>query len=160
VAGATVGLLRRDPFAMLPFCGYHMGEHWAHWLSVGQALGSKAPAVFSVNWFRKAGDSPDGAYLWPGFGENSRVLAWIAARLDGAAGAGDTAAGLVPLPGELDVDGLDLADGAVEQLLAVEPAAWAREADLAEEFFARFGDTLPAAMSEQLAALRARLPAT
>ena len=151
--GAEVGRLRRDPFAMLPFCGYDMGEHWAHWLAVGEALGDGAPAFFAVNWFRK---DDGGDYLWPGFGENSRVLAWVAARLDGLVGAVDTPAGLVPAPGALDTTGLDLPDGALEQLLSVDPAAYAAEADLTEEFFATFGPTLPAAMTQQLAELRTR----
>ncbi len=155
--GAAVGQLRRDPFAMLPFCGYDMGEHWAHWLAVGQALDDAAPAFFSVNWFRKGAD---GSYLWPGFGENSRVLAWVAARLDGAVGAVDTPAGLLPEPGDLDTNGLDLPEGALQQLLAVDPGDWAAEADDAEEFFVRFGATLPPAIAAQLTALRARLPHT
>ena len=152
--GAHVGQLRRDPFAMLPFCGYDMGEHWAHWLAVGEALGDTAPAFFAVNWFRKGAD---GSYLWPGFAENSRVLAWIAARLDGQAGAVDTSAGLLPEPGDLDTTGLDLPVSALEQLLSIDPAAYAAEADLTEDFFATFGPTLPAPMTEQLAVLRARV---
>ncbi len=152
--GAQVGQLRRDPFAMLPFCGYDMGEHWAHWLSVGEKLGEDAPKVFSVNWFRK-GD--DGSILWPGFAENSRVLAWIAARLDGEVGARDSAAGLLPLDGAIDTDGLDLADGVMDAVFDVDPAAWAEEADLTQEFFEGFAATLPDAMTEQLGELRARL---
>ncbi len=153
-AGVTVGELRRDPFAMLPFCGYDMGEHWAHWLAVGESLGEAAPKIFTVNWFRR-GD--DGSILWPGFAENSRVLKWMAARLDGEVGARDTAAGLLPLEGDLDTEGLDLADGVLEAVLDVDTAAWRQEADLTEEFFETFGATLPAQMSEQLGELRARL---
>ncbi len=153
-AGAAVGELRRDPFAMLPFCGYDMGQHWAHWLSVGEALGERAPKVFAVNWFRRGAD---GSFLWPGFAENSRVLAWIAARLDGEVGARDSAAGLLPLDGDVDTSGLDLADGVMDELFAVDAAAWAEEADLTEEFFGGFSATLPAAMTEQLGELRARL---
>ncbi len=153
-AGATVGELRRDPFAMLPFCGYDMGQHWAHWLSVGEALGDGAPKIFAVNWFRR-GD--DGSIMWPGFSDNSRVLKWIAARLDGEADARDTAAGMLPLDGAIDTEGLDLADGLMEAIFDVDAAAWAKEADLTEEFFQTFAATLPAAMTEQLGELRARL---
>ncbi|PJI95058.1 phosphoenolpyruvate carboxykinase (GTP) [Luteimicrobium subarcticum] len=162
-AEGTVGELRRDPFAMLPFAGYNMADHWAHWLEVGQALDPQTrPKVFQVNWFRK-GD--DGSFLWPGFGENSRVVAWLvrqversrAVRLD--RGAEPSAVGLVPLDGALDVDGLDLADGALDDLFAVDVERWLTECDLTEQFFDTFGDRVPAALREQLASLRARLTA-
>ena len=154
-AAGAVGKLRRDPFAMLPFCGYHMGDYFAHWLAIGAAADrAKLPRIFQVNWFRKdAGNR----YLWPGFGENSRVLAWIAERCEGSAGAVETAIGLVPAPGALPVDGLALADEDLAALLAVDVAGWEAELPLLAEHFATFGDRLPAALDAQLEDLRARL---
>ena len=148
------GQLRRDPFAMLPFCGYNMADHWGHWLRLGAGLAAQGvplPAIFGVNWFRKGAD---GSYLWPGFGENVRVLAWALQRLDGSVQGIDSPLGVVPAGGELDLDGLD---GPLDQLLAIDPEAWLAECDLTEEFFAQFGDRLPPAMTEELDALRTRL---
>ena len=110
-AEGTVGELRRDPFAMLPFCGYNMADYWSHWLKVGQHLREHgdAPRIFQVNWFRKGAD---GCFLWPGFGENSRVLEWILGRVDGEVGAVDTPIGLLPRPDGIQLDGLEIADGA------------------------------------------------
>ena len=155
-AEGTVGELRRDPFAMVPFCGYNMADYWAHWLSVGTSLQAKgtAPRIFQVNWFRK-GD--DGRFLWPGFGENSRVLAWILDRVDGSADATDSPLGLVPTPGGLDLEGVELPDGALESLFAVDSDSWLAEVDSTEEYFARFGDRVPDALARQLVELRARL---
>jgi phosphoenolpyruvate carboxykinase (GTP) len=154
-AAGKVGNLRRDPFAMLPFCGYHMGDYFAHWLTLGAAADrAQLPRIFQVNWFRKG---PDNRYLWPGFGENSRVLAWIAERCEGTAGAVETAIGLVPAPGELPVEGLDLAPGQLESLLAVDVDGWEAELPLLAEHFASFGDRLPAELPAQLDDLRARL---
>jgi phosphoenolpyruvate carboxykinase (GTP) len=155
-AEGTVGELRRDPFAMLPFCGYNMADHWSHWLEIGarlRATGS-VPRIFQVNWFRK---DAGGRFLWPGFGDNGRVLAWILDRVDGRATAVDSAAGWVPAPGALDLDGLDLGDDALAQLFAIDPEAWLAEADDAERFLDRFGDRVPAPVRAQLAALRERL---
>ena len=153
-AEGTVGELRRDPFAMLPFCGYNMADHWAHWLSIGEKLDAAAPAVFQVNWFRKA---PDGSFLWPGFAENMRVVAWIVGRLEGTAGAVDTAVGRVPARASLNVDGLDLAPDALDRLFEIDPDAWLAECDLTEHFFARFGGRVPPAMTAELESLRYRL---
>jgi phosphoenolpyruvate carboxykinase (GTP) len=154
-AAGKVGNLRRDPFAMLPFCGYHMGDYFAHWLTLGAAADrAQLPRIFQVNWFRKG---PDNRYLWPGFGENSRVLAWIAERCEGTAGAVETAIGLVPAPGELPVEGLDLAPGQLESLLAVDVDGWEAELPLLAEHLASFGDRLPAELPAQLDDLRARL---
>lgn len=153
-AEGTVGQLRRDPFAMLPFCGYHMADHWAHWLRVGEQLGDGAPAVFCVNWFRKGAD---GRFLWPGFRENSRVLDWVLRRVAGEAEAVPTPVGLVPAPGALDVSGTDVTDEDLAELFEVDATAWQREADLAAEWFDRFGDRLPDALAAELADLRARL---
>lgn len=156
-AEGTVGELRRDPFAMLPFCGYNMADHWAHWLSMGDTLGEAGrPAVFQVNWFRKGAD---GRYLWPGFGENSRVLAWILRRVEGTADAVESPVGLLPAPGSLDLDGLDLPDADVTALFDVDPASWLAECDLTDDFLAQFGDRVPAEIVAHLAALRARLAA-
>ena len=153
-AEGTVGQLRRDPFAMLPFCGYHMADHWDHWLRMGERLGDGAPAVFCVNWFRKGAD---GRYLWPGFRENSRVLAWALQRLDGSAAAVESPVGLLPAPGAIDLGGLDVADEDMAELFAVDRASWAAEVALTREWFATFGEKLPSGVAEQLDALEARL---
>jgi phosphoenolpyruvate carboxykinase (GTP) len=152
-AEGTVGELRRDPFAMAPFCGYNMADHWAHWLEVGATL-EHAPAVFQVNWFRK---SDDGRFLWPGFGENSRVLAWILDRVEGAADGVDSPIGVLPAPGAIDTTGLDLRPGDWDELFDVDAAAYRREVDGVAEFFAGFGERVPAQLTGQLAGLRARL---
>ncbi|TFC37047.1 phosphoenolpyruvate carboxykinase (GTP) [Cryobacterium sp. TMT1-62] len=153
-AEGTVGELRRDPFAMLPFCGYNMADYWAHWLKVGRGLGGKAPEIFQVNWFRKGAD---GSFLWPGFGENSRVIEWIVRRVEGFANAVDTPIGHLPVQGGLDLKGLDLADADVEQLFAIDPASWLAECDLTEEYFAKFGDRVPPALLSELASVRYNL---
>lgn len=155
-AEGTVGELRRDPFAMLPFCGYHMADHWAHWLRVGEELGAGAPAIFCVNWFRKGAD---GRFLWPGFRENSRVLAWAMDRLDGRSEAVDSPVGLLPAPGALDLTGLDVPPADMAELLAVDREQWAREVELTREWFAVFGDRLPAPVAAQLEELASRLGA-
>ncbi len=154
-AAGAVGKLRRDPFAMLPFCGYHMGDYFAHWLAIGAAADkTRLPRIFQVNWFRKdAGNR----YLWPGFGENSRVLAWIAERCEGTAGARETAIGLVPAPGALPVEGLALAPADLEALLAVDVPGWEAELPRLAEHLATFGDRLPAELAAQLEDLRERL---
>jgi phosphoenolpyruvate carboxykinase (GTP) len=154
-AAGTVGELRRDPFAMLPFCGYHMGDYFAHWLRIGAGADSaKLPRIYMVNWFRRGAD---GSFLWPGYGENSRVLAWIFDRCEGTAAAIDTPIGRVPAPGALPLDGLDLPVDALDQLLSVDVDAWRGEAPLIEEHFAVFGDRLPDALSDELDALEKRL---
>jgi len=154
-AEGTVGELRYDPFAMLPFCGYNMGDYFAHWLRVGaQADPEKLPRIYYVNWFRKAAD---GHFLWPGFGENSRVLKWIVDRLDGRAEGALTPIGTVPTQDALDLDGLEIDDKDLEQLLAVDPEVWRREAELIPAHFERFGDHLPGALWDEHRALAARL---
>jgi phosphoenolpyruvate carboxykinase (GTP) len=153
-ADGAVGELRRDPFAMLPFCGYNMADYWAHWLRIGEQLGADAPAVFQVNWFRKGSD---GHYLWPGFGENSRVLEWIARRIEGSAGAVDTAIGRVPAAADLDREGLDVDADDLAALFEVDARAWRAECDLTDEYFATFGRRVPAALNAELASLRYRL---
>jgi phosphoenolpyruvate carboxykinase (GTP) len=152
-----VGELRRDPFAMLPFCGYNMGDYFGHWLEVGAgADAAKLPRIYSVNWFRK---DANGKFVWPGFGENARVLKWIVERLEGVAAAVDTPIGRVPADGALDLDGLKLAPEAVELLRAVDVAVWRDEAALIPAFYERFGEHLPAALWEEYRALVERLAA-
>ncbi len=157
-AEGTVGELRRDPFAMLPFCGYNMADYFAHWLAFGRTLrrSARVPRVFQVNWFRK---DAEGSFLWPGFGENARVLQWMVERLEGSASAAETPLGSVPRPGELNVDGLDLDDAALAELFAVDAEAMRSETDDIERFFATFGDRMPAELDRQLALLRHRLEA-
>lgn len=152
-----VGELRRDPFAMLPFCGYNMGDYFAHWLKMGQGRdASKLPRIFFVNWFRK---DQDGRFVWPGFGDNSRVLKWISERIDGEAEAADTAVGRVPTQGSLDLSGLDLTQAHLSTLLDVDAEVWREEAALIPAFYEKFGDRLPQALWVQHAALVERLEA-
>jgi phosphoenolpyruvate carboxykinase (GTP) len=154
-AVGAVGKLRRDPMAMLPFCGYDMADYWGHWLSFADRTApSRLPRVFFVNWFRR---DAGGRFLWPGFGENSRVLKWVVERIEGTGEAVDTPIGRLPAPGALDLSGLDLAEGAMEELLAVDLEGWLTEVGLIREHFARFGDRLPAAMAEAVDQLEARL---
>ena len=150
-AEGTVGELRRDPFAMLPFCGYNMADYFSHWLDMGDTLRSAGgmPRIFQVNWFRK---DDDGSYLWPGFGENSRVLEWVLDRVAGSAPAVNGPLGLVPTT--LNVDGLDVS---LEKLFAVDRLSWLAEVDATEEFFETFGDRMPARLRAQLSELRSRL---
>jgi phosphoenolpyruvate carboxykinase (GTP) len=143
--------------AMLPFCGYNMADYWNHWLSfTGRMEPAKLPRVYFVNWFRK-GD--DGKFLWPGYGENSRVLKWIVERIEGTAEAVDTPVGRLPAAGALDLEGLTLADGAIEKLLSVDVPGWLEEIALIREHFARFGDKLPARLAGMTDELEARLRA-
>jgi phosphoenolpyruvate carboxykinase (GTP) len=146
--------IRYDPFAMLPFCGYHMADYFQHWFDMGDRLGSKAPRIFYVNWFRKSGD---GEWLWPGFGENSRALKWMCERVDGKAGAKKTPIGLVPNETDLDLRGLNLPQGNIKELLRVDSEAWKAEVPKMEKFFAQFGDRLPKRLSNQFEELTKRL---
>jgi len=149
------GVLRRDPFAMLPFCGYNMGDYFAHWLSFAQKTDrSKLPKVFFVNWFRR---SADGKFLWPGYGENSRVLKWICERVEGTAKAQTTPIGNIPTRDALDLSGLGMHDEDINELLAVDLPGWKNEiADVAENY-AKFGDKLPKALGAQLDSLKQRI---
>ena len=150
-----VGELRRDPFAMLPFCGYNMGDYFAHWLKLGEkADASKLPRLFFVNWFRK---NEDGKFVWPGFGDNARVLKWIVERLDGQAEAVDTPVGRLPTKAALDLSGLSLSDADLKILLDVDAEVWTEEAALIPAFYEKFGDRLPKALWDQHAALTQRL---
>jgi phosphoenolpyruvate carboxykinase (GTP) len=153
-AAGAVGKLRRDPFAMLPFCGYHMADYFAHWLRIGERSGARLPRLFYVNWFRK---DAKGRFLWPGFGENSRVLAWVFRRCDDAAEAVDTPIGRLPAPGAIDTDGLDVSDEDMAELLSVDAEDVGLEVPSIREHFAQFGDRLPEALRDQLEALDERL---
>jgi len=154
-AEGIVGALRRDPFAMLPFCGYNMGDYWQHWLNVGHGLKAEnRPQIFQVNWFRKGSN---GKFLWPGFGENSRVIEWIARRLEGEVDAHETAIGHIPAIEDLNLTGLEISDQQLGELFNVDPLAWSHEADLTADYFAKFGEHLPVEMSHQLDTLREKL---
>jgi phosphoenolpyruvate carboxykinase (GTP) len=158
-AVGAIGQLRRDPFAMLPFCGYNMGDYMGHWLEIGdmassQGAAEKLPKIYYVNWFRK---DPSGKWLWPGFGENSRVLKWIVDRLEGTAEGVETAIGRLPKRDELDLAGLDMPDADLDHLLSVDTEVWKQEAGLIPEFFGQFGEHLPKALAEEHARLVERL---
>jgi phosphoenolpyruvate carboxykinase (GTP) len=140
---------------MLPFCGYNMAEYWNHWVEMGQRFAG-APRIFQVNWFRK---DADGKYIWPGYGENSRVLAWIIDRLEGNADAIESPIGYLPHLGDLSLEGLDVSADAMEQLFAVDPQTWLAECDLTDEYFGQFGDSVPSEVRGELASLRQRLMA-
>jgi phosphoenolpyruvate carboxykinase (GTP) len=155
-AAGALGELRFDPFAMLPFCGYNMADYFAHWLEIGSKEGAKLPKIFMVNWFRK---DAEGDYLWPGFGENSRVLAWIFRRCDGDADAAETPIGLVPTEDAIDTEGLELPPGAMAQLLRVDPDEWRAQLPQIRQHFAQFGDDLPSQLREQLERLESGLGA-
>ncbi|MGQ0823547.1 MAG: phosphoenolpyruvate carboxykinase (GTP) [Actinomycetota bacterium] len=154
-AAGAVGALRRDPFAMLPFCGYNMGDYFAHWLRIGEtADAAKLPKLFYVNWFRR---DEDRKFLWPGYGENSRVLAWVFERCVATADAVDTPIGRLPTRASFPTTGLDVPDAALDELLSVDPQAWRAELSLIDAHYACFGAHLPAALRDELAALEHRL---
>ena len=155
-AEGTVGELRRDPFAMLPFCGYNMADYWGHWLDIGKELGDKAPRIFQVNWFRK---DTDGSFLWPGFGENSRVLEWIARRIDGQVDTVEAPMGHIPAEGTMNLEGLQVSEETMDKLFHVDSSMWNAECDLTEEYFQQFGERVPDALTKELAQLRGRLTA-
>ncbi len=152
-ATGKVGVVRRDPMAMLPFCGYNMGHYFAHWLGMQNGL-KNPPKVFMVNWFRKDGE---GRFLWPGYGENIRVLKWIVERVNGRGTAERSAVGLKPAEGSLDLTGLEIGGESLKEAMAVKPEEWAAELDSQEEFFKKLGASVPAQMDEQRKALRAGL---
>jgi phosphoenolpyruvate carboxykinase (GTP) len=148
------GSIRRDPMAMLPFCGYHIGDYWQHWFNMGDKLGAKAPKIFYANWFRK---SPDGKWLWPGFGENARVLKWMCERVDGKVGAVETPVGYVPKAGDLDVSGLKINEAEMAELLRIDVDGWKGEVPEIETYLNTAGARLPARMKAQLAGLKKRV---
>ena len=153
-ASGAVGTLRRDPMAMLPFCGYNMGDYFSHWLEMGEKLGDKAPKIFNVNWFRL---DDEGNFIWPGFGDNMRVLLWMLDRCEGKVGAKETPIGYVPEVDDLDMEGLDISKETLADLLNVDNGIWKDEAAGIEEFYKKFGDHLPAELKKQLDDLKARL---
>ncbi len=154
-AEGTVGELRRDPFAMLPFCGYNMADYFAHWLKVGEQVRfDRAPRIFQVNWFRKGAD---GRFLWPGFGDNSRVIDWVVRRVQGAVPAVDSPIGRLPRIEDLDLEGVDVTSADLDELFHIDPELWLQEADLTEDFYRTFDGRVPAALQAELAALRYRL---
>jgi phosphoenolpyruvate carboxykinase (GTP) len=150
----AVGALRRDPFAMKPFCGYNMGDYFGHWLAMGDRLNSRAPRIFYVNWFRK---NPEGKWLWAGYGENGRVLKWMCERVEGKVGADATPIGLLPHIGDLHLEGLDIPGDNMRELLRVDTNAWRAELSDVEQHFAQFGRRMPERLNRQLVELRRRL---
>ena len=153
-AAGAVGVVRRDPMAMLPFCGFHMGEYFAHWLAMGEKLGDKAPKIFNVNWFRT---DDEGNFIWPGFGDNMRVLNWIIDRCEGKADAEETAIGFVPKAEDIDLTDLDFDLETLKSILKVDKDIWTAEAAEIEEHYKKFGDKLPAELRVQLENLKAAL---
>ena len=153
-AAGAVGVVRRDPMAMLPFCGYNMGDYFRHWLDMGVKLGDKAPKIFNVNWFRT---DDDGNFVWPGFGDNMRVLNWIIDRCEGKADATETAIGYVPKPEDIDLTDLDMDMDTLKSILKVDKTVWEKEAAEIEEHYKKFGDKLPHELKEQLENLKANL---
>jgi len=159
-ATGAVGVVRRDPMAMIPFIGYNGGDYFRHWIEMGKGGptgdASKLPRIFYVNWFRR---DDEGGFLWPGFGENSRVLKWVVERIDGQAAAVETPIGHVPAPGAIDTEGLELSDEALAAALAVDAEEWKAEIPQIQEWFEKFGDDLPAVLWTELDGLKARLGA-
>ncbi len=153
-AAGAVGVVRRDPMAMLPFCGYHMGDYFRHWLEMGKRLGDKAPKIFNVNWFRT---DDEGNFIWPGFGDNMRVLNWIIDRCEGKADAKETAIGYIPRPEDIDLTDLDMDIETLKSILDVDRDVWVKEAAEIEEHYKKFGDRLPEELRAQLEGLKARL---
>ena len=154
-ATGAVGVVRRDPMAMLPFIGYHAGDYLNHWITMGKDNdAAKLPRIFYVNWFRR---DDDGGFLWPGFSENSRVLKWAIERIEGNADAVETPIGYVPTVDSLDLDGLDIDRDAIEAALRVDPEEWQQELPQISEWFDKFGDKLPAVLWTELDGLKARL---
>ncbi len=153
-AAGAVGVVRRDPMAMLPFCGYHMGDYFQHWLDMGKKLGDKAPKIFNVNWFRT---DDEGNFVWPGFGDNMRVLNWIIDRCEGKADASETAIGYVPKPEDIDLTDLSMDMATLKDILTVDHDVWAKEAAEIEEHYKKFGDHLPAELRAQLDTLKKNL---
>jgi phosphoenolpyruvate carboxykinase (GTP) len=149
-----VGQLRRDPMAMLPFCGYNMGDYFGHYLKVGQKSGAKLPKIYYVNWFRT---DENGKFMWPGYGENSRILKWIFERVSGTGHAVDTPIGRMPEPKDIDTNGLDVTPAQMQKLLDVDVDGWMAELPLIREHFAKFGSHLPKGMTEEVDRLEDRL---
>jgi phosphoenolpyruvate carboxykinase (GTP) len=152
-AAGQVGIVRRDPMAMLPFCGYNIGDYLGHWLKMRARI-TKPPRIFMVNWFRK---DAEGKFLWPGYGENLRALKWMLDRIDGRAQGHQTPMGIVPAPSDLDLTGLEIAPRQLEEALAVRPDEWRTEMESAGDFLRKIGPSLPAAILDKHRELTARL---
>ncbi|MBQ6932425.1 MAG: phosphoenolpyruvate carboxykinase (GTP), partial [Clostridia bacterium] len=156
-AAGAVGVVRRDPMAMLPFCGYNTGDYWQHWINIGETLDAdKAPKIFNVNWFRK---DDEGNFMWPGFGDNLRVLEWILDRCDGKVDADEVAIGYVPKAEDINLEGIEdeVSIDTLKAMLDVDKELWTAETAGIEEFYAKFGDKLPKTLADELATLRANL---
>lgn len=156
-AAGAVGVVRRDPMAMLPFCGYNMADYWQHWIDIGATLDAdKAPKIFNVNWFRK---DDEGNFMWPGFGDNLRVLEWIIKRCEGKVDAVETPIGYVPDPKDINLEGLEgeVTIDSLKSMLDVDKALWNDEAEGIAEFYAKFGDKVPAELQKELANLKENL---
>jgi phosphoenolpyruvate carboxykinase (GTP) len=154
-ATGAVGVVRRDPMAMLPFCGYNMGDYWKHWIEIGETLDEdKAPKIFNVNWFRK---DDEGNFLWPGFGDNLRVLDWIIDRCEGKVDAQETAIGYLPYAKDINLEGLDMTEADLDKILDVDKDAWEEEFKGVEELYAKFGDKLPTELADELASVKGAL---
>lgn len=156
-AFGQIGKLRRDPMAMLPFCGYNMAKYWQHWLNIGEKKGAQLPNIYYVNWFRK---DENGKFMWPGFGDNSRVLKWVFERCAGTAEAVETPIGNIPTSESIDFSGLDIDDAAKAKLLEVEVDGWLQEIPLISEYYDKFGDLVPDVLRIQLSEMQARLEGT
>ena len=152
-ASGAVGVVRRDPMAMRPFTGYDMGDYFGHWLEMGKNI-PNPPKIFHVNWFRT---DADGHFIWPGFGDNMRVLLWILARCEGKVDARETAIGYVPYAKDINIEGLDITEDTVDELLSVDTEAWLADVENIKEFYDMIGDTVPCELREELSALKARL---
>ncbi|MGN0524372.1 MAG: phosphoenolpyruvate carboxykinase domain-containing protein, partial [Eubacterium sp.] len=154
-ATGAVGVVRRDPMAMLPFCGYNMGDYWKHWIEIGKTLDpDKAPKIFNVNWFRK---DDEGNFLWPGFGDNLRVLDWIIDRCEGKVDARETAIGYLPYAKDINLEGLDMTEAELDNILDVDKAAWEEELAGVDELYAKFGDRLPQELADELETVKKAL---
>ncbi len=154
-AAGAVGVVRRDPMAMKPFVGYNMADYFAHWLEMGAKMDpEKAPKIFHVNWFKQ---DDEGHFMWPGFGDNMRVLLWFLDRCEGKVAANDSEIGFLPNMEDIDVTDLDLSEDVLKALLAVDKEMWMEDVKDQEEYFAQFGDRLPAEIKKQLETLRANL---
>nr|MBE6545498.1 phosphoenolpyruvate carboxykinase (GTP) [Oscillospiraceae bacterium] len=152
-AAGAVGVVRRDPMAMRPFVGYDMGDYWAHWLNMGKTI-KHAPKIFHVNWFRT---DDEGHFIWPGFGDNMRVLMWILARCEGKVSAVETPIGYVPNAEDINIEGLDIGVDTIKELLSVDKELWLEDCKAIREFYAQVGDRVPAELYDELAALEERL---
>ena len=156
-AMGNVGVVRRDPMAMLPFCGYNMADYFQHWFDMGEKLGDKAPKIFNVNWFRT---DEDGNFIWPGFGDNLRILEWILDRCDGIVDAKETAIGYIPYAKDINLEGVDISEEALDDILEVDNELWKKELESIDEFYKKFGDNLPSKLRDELISLENRLNAT